>query len=321
MAMGGSRMVEKSAEYKGRKGDGAENSEINERIFKTHVKAKIDKLIEEWEENQLSERQLFNFRLYDDDYSTTFILNTRRKADTLIEYGNDDDLYKSDFDNTKHVKIIVHGWTFFTHSLEIQDELKNAFLQHEDVNVIFADWTKRSNTLYTFAVKNTEYVGAEIGRFVDWLVSRGTPLNSFHLIGFSLGAHVVGIAGRSIKSGHIPYITALDPAGPKWNSNPNKLVASDAVYVEVIHTDIGCLGLGFKEPIGNADFYPNKGYRQPGCGLKTACSHTRSYKLFARTIGNKNFMASQCNDYLEMFYGNCANLSRVAMGGSKPKYV
>jgi len=38
---------------------------------------------------------------------------------------------------------------------------------------------------------------------------------------------------------------------------------SDAARVQVIHTSI----LGLEEPIGNADFYPNGGKSQPGCGI------------------------------------------------------
>ena len=44
--------------------------------------------------------------------------------------------------------------------------------------------------------------------FVDFLVEKaGAPLSSFHLIGFSLGAHVVGGAGAAITSGTLPRIT------------------------------------------------------------------------------------------------------------------
>lgn len=42
------------------------------------------------------------------------------------------------------------------------------------------------------------------------------------------------------------------------------LTSSDAIFVDVIHTDGGILG--FPSPIGHADFYPNNGRPlQPGC--------------------------------------------------------
>lgn len=38
-----------------------------------------------------------------------------------------------------------------------------------------------------------------------------------------------------------------------------------SVYVEVLHTNAGLLGLA--APLGQADFYPNFLKTQPGCGL------------------------------------------------------
>lgn len=41
---------------------------------------------------------------------------------------------------------------------------------------------------YTFvAINNVPVAGAATGAFVDFLVSQGAPLTSFHLIGFSMG--------------------------------------------------------------------------------------------------------------------------------------
>lgn len=38
---------------------------------------------------------------------------------------------------------------------------------------------------------------------------------------------------------------------------------TDAILVQVIHTNAGYLGM--QEAIGTADFYPNGGTSQPGC--------------------------------------------------------
>lgn len=61
---------------------------------------------------------------------------------------------------------------------------------------------------------------------------------------------------------------SLNPAGPLFNvNNPaERLDASDAEYVEVIHTEVGTFGIG--SPIGHADFFPNGGANQPGCTCK-----------------------------------------------------
>lgn len=59
------------------------------------------------------------------------------------------------------------------------------------------------------------------------------------MIGFSLGAHVAGIAGQEIlklTSGRkIGRITGLDPAGPEFDGKDNYRVLdkSDARFVDV----------------------------------------------------------------------------------------
>lgn len=58
----------------------------------------------------------------------------------------------------------------------------------------------------------------------------------------------------------------MDPALPLFepNTGNKRLKSSDAEFVDIIHTDGGLLGN--LEPMGDADFYPNKGVGvQPGC--------------------------------------------------------
>jgi Lipase len=43
--------------------------------------------------------------------------------------------------------------------------------------------------------------------FVDFLIDQGAVIESFHLIGFRMGAHVVGIAGSMVTKGKLPRIT------------------------------------------------------------------------------------------------------------------
>ena len=63
---------------------------------------------------------------------------------------------------------------------------------------------------------NVPAAGDHVGRFVDFLVGQGVALDSVHqgvaldsvhLIGWSLGAHVVGNAGEAVHSGVVPRIT------------------------------------------------------------------------------------------------------------------
>lgn len=51
-------------------------------------------------------------------------------------------------------------------------------------------------------------------------------------------------AGKFLKSGKLPKITGLDPAGPlfDWDKPESRLDKNDAKYVEIIHTNGAFLG-------------------------------------------------------------------------------
>lgn len=64
----------------------------------------------------------------------------------------------------------------------------------------------------------------------------------------------------------------LDPAKPMFifASGDHKLGKDDALFVDVIHTDI--LQRGVLAPAGHCDFYVNGGIEQPGCATQTNSS-------------------------------------------------
>lgn len=115
-----------------------------------------------------------------------------------------------------------------------------------------------------------------LGNFIGGAVikinkDKGVPLKKFHLIGHSLGAHVVGFAAQKVKSAtgtSLDWVTGLDPAGPLFEvpqvPKSKRLSDDDANVVEIIHSDGGILG--FHNSLGTIDFYPNGGrYIQPNC--------------------------------------------------------
>jgi hypothetical protein len=60
----------------------------------------------------------------------------------------------------------------------------------------------------------------------------------------------------------------LDPVYPGFEDDDPQLLLdrTDALFVDIIHTNTkGFGGLGLATHLGHADFYPNKGYHQPGC--------------------------------------------------------
>ena len=144
-------------------------------------------------------------------------------------------------------------------------------------NIICVDWSVLSKEVVYFdSVFYTKTVGKRIGEFVEFLhLNHFIPnYKAVHLIGFSLGAHVAGIAGHFIQertngSGKIGRITGLDPAGP-YPSEPlsERLDPEDALFCDVIHTNMGSLFMGdFGSTLilGHVDFFPGGGQRQAGC--------------------------------------------------------
>ena len=120
--------------------------------------------------------------------------------------------------------------------------------------MICLDWTNGAVLPnYVRAAVNTRLVGKQLALLLQHLEKLGTPPSLFHLIGFSLGAHVAGYAGSEIKN--LSRITGLDPAGPLYESYDKqvRLDESDALFVDVIHSNGDSLimgGLGSWEPMG-----------------------------------------------------------------------
>lgn len=126
----------------------------------------------------------------------------------------------------------------------------------------------------------------------------------------------------------------LDPAGPCFEKVPDSqtLRASDAKYVDIIHTDgydskldpsewfFPVNHYGSLVPIGTIDFYPNFGYHQPGAGTFTvAGSHLRALQLFEWSITNKGkFITDQVlikkPDFDEPVDGNTSSKYKTEMG-------
>uniref|UniRef100_A0A3B5RCZ4 Lipase member H-like n=1 Tax=Xiphophorus maculatus TaxID=8083 RepID=A0A3B5RCZ4_XIPMA len=137
--------------------------------------------------------------------------------------------------------------------------------EQEDMNVIVVDWNRgAANLNYFTAVTYTREAALNLTGFIRTMQEEGASLSSIHLIGVSLGAHLAGFVGANLK-GAIGRITGLDPAGPMFTSaNPEeRLDPSDAMFVDVLHTDMNSFGL--QGAHGHIDFYANGGIDQPGC--------------------------------------------------------
>lgn len=236
------------------------------------------------------------------------------------------------------IKFLIHGFLNSGNSMMIQ-VIKNAYMaREEDYNVIAVDWTKGSGSWLSNYVdclitsRIVPKVGEAVAEFiVDLINKQDVNILYVNVIGHSLGAQISGRAGKKLtEMGYrLPIIVGLDPALPGFQYSPEteRLAPSDAIYVEVIHTNPG--DLGFETPLGTADYYPNWGMikrnRQPSC-ITPACSHAMSFRLFAESIANPTgFEAYQCDSFESMKKGECTDKGnnspvRAYMGGAELRY-
>lgn len=138
------------------------------------------------------------------------------------------------------------------------------YLQRGQYNLFYIDWSRLApGPCYLSAVHNAKHCGVCIAELVRRILESGT--DDIHLIGFSLGAHVTNFVALNVRPFVLPRISGLDPAMPLYitASKDNKLDASDAKFVDVIHTN--ALIQGKIERCGHVDFYMNGGIIQPGC--------------------------------------------------------
>jgi len=234
---------------------------------------------------------------------TNLRLYTRKnpKSAQILQYDNDETIKDSNFNSSLKTIFITHGWTgscdshtnHLSFNIQMYQEHRLAILDKENANVICVDWAQGASKHYLQAASNTAMVGKQIALMIRAMEkSFGDDISSrIHLVGFSLGAHVMGMAGHYLR-GKLHRITGLDPAGPFFSNKNSALDKDDAKYVDVIHTNAG--GAGLSEAIGHADFYVNGGDFQPGCN-DIFCSHQRAQEFFLESIrSNCTFTACPC---------------------------
>ncbi|XP_067133584.1 pancreatic lipase-related protein 2-like [Centruroides vittatus] len=272
---------------------------------------------------------------------TKFLLYTHRDPwfNELLIPDQIETIERSKFNSELPTKVIVHGFLDSILLTTWMKRLTRQLFSVGDYNVIIVDWFIGSTfASYGKAVANARVVGAEIAFLMERLqLVKGAKLKDFHLICHSLGAHVCGYAGKRLSN--LGRITGLDPAGPYFRNVSSKvrLDASDATFVDIIHTNAAesiLKGLGTNEVIGDFDFFPNGGQNNPGCKTlrekkksrtflefirpQKECDHRRSIEFFIASISYPEcFVAVSCRSYLDLTAGkcNCSDVTPCAFMG------
>ncbi|KAH8343333.1 hypothetical protein KR059_008539, partial [Drosophila kikkawai] len=229
------------------------------------------------------------------------------------------------FDPKKKVVILATGWTTTVNGSDTIDVFSKAYNCRGDVNFVAVDAARFVDTLYTWSAFNTEEIGENIARGLVKLLDL-VPVSNIHLIGHSLGAHIVGSAGRHLHrltGKTIPRITGLDPAKPCFNEGEvlSGLLRGDAEFIDVIHSNPGVLGK--RDPLGDVDFYPGGLDPLPTGCLSVVCAHARSWQYYAETVypGNeRNFLATRCSSLSRLRDFRCSG-NEVPMGYAVPNNI
>ena len=134
--------------------------------------------------------------------------------------------------------------------------MKNALLHQTDSNVILVDWSKGANPGglrldYPRASGNTQLVGAQTAELIKFLISNAPGSSGsknlgkrFYIVGFSLGAHVAGYAGRHLKVNggiNLGRITGNALKGIRKDNPFSKLVPENISEIIQLNSWCSCM--------------------------------------------------------------------------------
>lgn len=191
-------------------------------------------------------------------------------------------------------------------------------------NLIFFDFYEDSHLSYGKAARKVPKLGRLLADFLLALRRRfNYSMSQIHLIGFSLSAHIVGVAGRHLRrvGNPIRQISVLDPAGPCFFgdsefSYESTVGLDSAELVVARHYGFGVFGA--KRKLGGIDIFINGGFKQPA-ELQKAESHRLVRKLngshrasaLHEALSGADKMchsvAYKCDSYRSFLDGACAN--------------
>ncbi|XP_030766967.1 pancreatic triacylglycerol lipase-like [Sitophilus oryzae] len=252
----------------------------------------------------------------------------------VVMTSNPSSIKNSGFDGKSSTFMLIHDFTSNGFAGWIKHISKVLFTRLKTCNIVSVDWQHGAEPPYDQAIANARTVALEIINFIKVLKQKfNFDVSRLHLIGHGVGAHIAGYVGTVFC--RIKKITGLDPSGPRFDkmSPTVTLDASDAKYVEVLHTDgIGEHHQGSLERFGHSDFYINDADLQPGCSQDEAltnllsvtrdsleecqilpgCSHKMAYKYFIESLEAEacSFLGIRCSSYQDFINGKCTSCDK-----------
>lgn len=182
----------------------------------------------------------------------------------------------------------------------------SAYIATKKRNVILLDWEEEAKSgllgismgYALYAVPNAKKIGRNLGQVLVTLSEAGVNMSNVHLVGHSLGAHIMAYAGREAREqGYVvSRVTGLDPARALFEGTLAIQTGIDrtcARFVDIVHSDPG--GYGTSTSTGTVDIWPNytgKKSMQPGCeegdyemfSPEDLCKHDRAWQYYVEAI-------------------------------------
>lgn len=98
------------------------------------------------------------------------------------------------------IKVLIHGYIASRYHSSIEP-IKKAYLTAGNVNLMIVDWSQASYQMYEVSRGLTSQVALRVAQILDeFLQVNNIDPGLVHLVGHSLGAHIAGNVGRSMKS-------------------------------------------------------------------------------------------------------------------------
>lgn len=153
--------------------------------------------------------------------------------------------------------------------------------------------TPADSAVYQRAAGDSRLVARAVARTLVGLVSdHGYELARVHLVGFGVGAHVVGFVADELNYfddyDKLGRLTLLDPAAPLFVAKLGLSHLSGrgrAAFTDAVHTSsVDSCGYGIADRLADLDIYVNGGERQPKCRSSAMCSHVAALVYYAHTV-------------------------------------
>nr|CAD7432021.1 unnamed protein product [Timema monikensis] len=249
----------------------------------------VSHLLAEQQDKSTGHNQSYPTKRFDAEKDVKFYLYTQNNPTSATSLSVGDVSTLANFNPDLSTKIIVHGWLAGPKDMDDSREGKRT----------------TSETLIKYFLSGYSSSIAIVSSAVS-----------------SSCDHVSVLWYGLVTAGGLLCLKGLDPAAPLYGqeSLENRLDPTDASFVEVVHTCAGLLG--WADPLGHVDFYPNSGEPvQPGCGTDLAelglgsCSHIRARALFAESITTSvGFVGVLCSDWKTYENDGCSHNPTALMG-------